>query len=102
MALTYSPNYEGVVGAQKVWQGTITFDSSYPEGGEAFSPSDIGFVEFDMVLVSQASSGDTGDVLPFWDKDTGNLRLNALVDGNEVASLSDQSAVVVNVVAYGK
>lgn len=41
MALTFSTVKRNVVGSQREWIGDVTFDSSYPTGGEAFAPSDI-------------------------------------------------------------
>jgi hypothetical protein len=52
MALTVSNTVPTVFGTQKVWQGTVGFDDSYPTGGEVFTPAGVGFVAFDRVDVA--------------------------------------------------
>lgn len=60
MALTVDPNVtartDDIWGRQKVRIATVTFDSSYPTGGESFTPADVGLSEFNLVLVSPDSS----------------------------------------------
>lgn len=48
----------------------ITFDSSYPTGGEAVTPNQLGLQAIDTVLCfpSYASSNPTGCVIPVWDQ----------------------------------
>lgn len=54
-----------VPGSRKESFGTITFDSSYPTGGEAFTPADFGLSRLDFLYVS----GATGYVAT-WDGST--------------------------------
>lgn len=65
MALTLSTDTPLIRGIQKVWEGTVTFDSSLASGGESFTPADIGFVVFDRVDVAFA-----GGYSFVWDSST--------------------------------
>lgn len=48
---------EDVWGRHKVRNVTVTFDDSYPTGGEAFAPADVGLAEFTQILISEDASG---------------------------------------------
>jgi len=41
MALTVSISRMGKIDRESIRDGTISFDSSYPTGGESFTPSDL-------------------------------------------------------------
>lgn len=59
MALTVSnvdSFSQDVWGRHRVAVVEVTFDSSYPTGGESFTPADAGMAEFSLVLVSPDSS----------------------------------------------
>ena len=102
MALSVSNTVATVRGTQKCWPGTVTFDSSYPTGGESFAPADIGFIVFDRVEV------DSTDGFVF-EYDAANEKIIAYwvdttTDGAamaEVAAATDLSAAVANVTVYG-
>jgi hypothetical protein len=51
MALTITVPDAGrtVIGNKRLTIGTIAFDSSYPTGGEAFTPEDIGLDKIDFI-----------------------------------------------------
>lgn len=51
-AITFGPE---VPGSRKEAYGTITFDSSYPTGGEAFVPAEFGLNRLDFLMVSGAN-----------------------------------------------
>lgn len=51
-----------VPGNRKEARGSVTFDSSYPTGGEAITVSDLGLTRLDWLSVS-AGNG----YLPVWD-----------------------------------
>lgn len=51
-AITIGPE---VPGSRKETYGTITFDSSYATGGEAFTPAEFGLNRLDFLLVSGAN-----------------------------------------------
>jgi len=103
MALTLSTTVPTVRGVQKVWEGTVTFDSSYPTGGESFAPSDIGFVVFDRVEVHPASGfvfeydDDNDKILAYW--------VDTSTDGAAMAEVTNASAaldtIVAKVTVYG-
>ena len=52
MALTISVPEKPFVGSKREVYATVTFDSSYATGGEAFSPTNVGLEEFLFVEVS--------------------------------------------------
>lgn len=61
-AITFGPE---VPGSRKESYGTITFDSSYPTGGEAFVPAEFGLDRLDWLQIA----GATGYVA-VWDGST--------------------------------
>lgn len=84
----------------------ITYDSSYPTGGEALAAVDLGFrvgSRLDAVqanapgglVVSYLTSSAFGGNLLIFEQDAGGPLA-------EVASASDQSAVTARVTAYGR
>lgn len=104
MALTFTKNYEGVVGDRRTWRGTVTFDSSYPTGGEAIAVSDFpGFqVEIEDVIVHSASAAT---YRPIWDETNSKLKV-FVEDGTsgieaEVADTTDLSSLTVKLQATG-
>lgn len=101
MALTFTEDYRGVVGDQRVWRGTATFDSSYVTGGELCTAADFGF----DVSINHVNVGSTDDANQrvAWVPATGALML--YVDAGTEAqegSTDDASAVVVHLEAFGK
>lgn len=50
MGLTFTKSKEGVAGDLRYWAGTITFDDSYPTGGEAITAANFGFSSTIYVL----------------------------------------------------
>lgn len=98
MALTFSRNKRSVHGDQKVWMGKVTFDSSYPTGGEAITPSDFNMSsDVDVVLVAS----NTGAEVVAWD-DANDKLLVYTADGTEATNSSDQSSVEATVIAFGR
>lgn len=102
MALTLSSDTPTIRGQQKVWEGTVTFDNSYPTGGESFTPGDAGFVSFDRVQVDSvggyvfAYDESNEKILAYW--------VDTTVDGAPMAQVSnaeDLSSVTANVTVYG-
>lgn len=92
-----------VVGASRSWRGTVTFDDSYPTGGEAIAASDFGFgLQIDHVVVH---STNTAQYRAVWDAANSKLKvfLEDATSGKEaeVADTTDISTVAVEVVAYG-
>lgn len=107
MALTKTPlqdtiTYKGPsvgLGDRKVWFGTITFDSSYPTGGELLVPADFGFdVQVDAVI---SLGSQLGNRYVAWDPSTDKLRLYTAL-GTEAGNTTDQSTIVVAVMVIGR
>lgn len=59
MALTVAMTRRVVTGDQYMVVGTIAFDSSYPTGGESFTPADLGLRTVDLMLFQQNTLGFT-------------------------------------------
>lgn len=59
MALTVAVTRRVVAGDQNIVTGTIAFDSSYPTGGESFTPADIGLRTVDLMLLQPGAIGLT-------------------------------------------
>jgi hypothetical protein len=101
VAVTWGPE---VPGNRKVVHGTVTFDSSYPTGGEAVSLADLGLSRLDW-LECLTSDG----FVPAWDGSTSAPKIelywvDTTVDGAalaEVTATTDCSAVVVRFRATG-
>lgn len=93
-----------VPGTRREVRGTVTFDSSYPTGGEAVTLAQLGLTRLDWLSV------DTTDgYVPAWDGSTTAPKIklywvDTTTDGAplaEVASTTDASAVVVRFHAVG-
>lgn len=55
LTVTKSGDWSGYMGNLRWARCTIAFDSSYPTGGESFTPADLGMKTFDVVQIQQAS-----------------------------------------------
>lgn len=105
MAVSVSVNRTDTVGRYtKYTTGTITFDSSYPTGGEALLPADVGLsskVEF--ITVSNASGYTfeydyaNNKVKAYWPT-TDSTAPNV---AKQVTNGTSLSTVVANYVAFG-
>lgn len=87
-----------VEGSRRVWRGTITFDSSYPTGGEAIAAADFGLAQLHHVQVSAV--GRAGARLVTWDNANSKLQVWTAL-GTEGGNGTDQSATIVAVTAVG-
>lgn len=85
-----------VQGDKRVFQGRITFDSSYPTGGEVLTPAEVGLTRIDHVIVT--AKGGTEVVV--WDHANSKLQIFT-ADGVEATNASNQSAVVCHVEVSG-
>jgi hypothetical protein len=105
VALSFSEVKKGVVGDLKYSITNVTFDSSYPTGGEAVTVADFGFTH-DILHLNCAPGGgivfefdDTNTkILAFWG-DNNNAADGPLV---EVPNTTDLSTKVTRVFALGK
>lgn len=76
--------------------GTITYDNSYPTGGEAITASTFGLnTLFEVILQG------TGAEVAIFDKTNSKILLYT-ADGTQAANASDQSAVVTRYLAIGR
>jgi hypothetical protein len=106
MALTISVVKKNVVGAQREIIADVTFDNSYPTGGEAFDPTDLDplaaetdVFHFVVVEMNEATIADMRHV--FYDYTNEKLIVNTAIN-TEATNASDQSAVKVRVLGrYG-
>ena len=78
MALTIdklSPNPDFVAGNKRFKFRKITFDSSYPDGGEAVTASEVGLRKIDAVIfMGQVTKTDEeGAFAVSWDYDAGKI-----------------------------
>ncbi len=96
-----------VWGRNRVAVQTITFDDSYPTGGESLTPAMVGLSQFSIVLVSVAAgTGSSGHVVQF-NYATNKLMVfieEAVAAGGalvEVGDEEDLEALVVRVLAVG-
>ncbi len=102
MALTYSNKRFGVEDNHKWVEVDVTFDDSYPTGGETVTPADIGlrniiavhrvFSVYPDGATSSATDTDAYDVKPVIT--TTSVKLAAYYNGAQVSSLADIHLVV--------
>lgn len=95
MALTATQRVATVMGNKRVVVATITFDSSYPTGGEDLTPGIVGLntVEAVMPVVNGAE-------FAVYDYPTKKLKLFT-ADGTEATNASNQSTIVVTALIFG-
>lgn len=98
MALSFSITDQTVVGDQRRVVATVTFDSSYPTGGEAVTPSNFGLQSIRNVEPAVPVAGSR---LVAWDGTNSKLKVFTAI-GTEAADTSDQSTIIAPVVVYGK
>lgn len=104
MALTFSNEEMHVLGDMRVWLVSINFDNSYPTGGEAIATSDLSGCS--SIAFAQVGSVDDATYRCTWDRTNSKLKLY-VEDGTsgieaEAANTSDQSAVNIELLVFGK
>jgi hypothetical protein len=92
-----------VFGSEKVVRGTFTFDSSYPTGGEAVTAATFGLSYLSWLQLDNISDVVTKHAR--WDRANSKIML-FIEDGTtgisaQAANASDQSAVDLNMMAFG-
>lgn len=96
MALTCVVRQNWISGDRRETITDVTFDSSYPTGGEAVTAGDLGFVtRVDHVQGNQATGGKSVAY------DATNKKLLVFTGGTEATNASDQSGVTVRLRAAG-
>lgn len=102
MGLTFTRVPEGedtFGGKNKVMTMDVTFDSSYPTGGEVISAASFGFkILFGLAVLGQ----NTAAALYTFNYDSQAGTLVALVGGSQVANTTDLSALTVRIRAFGQ
>jgi hypothetical protein len=111
MALTVAqttPQSADVWGRQRVRVVTVTFDASYPTGGESFTPANVGLSAFSVVIpsINAGVAAHAGRVVQF---DYTNNKLMVFVEEAvaaggpllEVADTTDLSTLVLRVLCIG-
>lgn len=92
------------MGRQRMVQVDITFDSSYPTGGEAVSAASLGISRLDRIDISPS-----GGYIPQWDgsRTAPKIKMywvDTTVDGSpllEVANTTDLATVTVTARVWG-
>ena len=93
-----------VPGAERFTVTTVTFDSSYQEGGEPLTPKELGLkrVTFAICVVTNGSEEATVRATdPFYTPSTEKIHLIDNATGKEVASTKNMEKVKVQVFAFG-
>lgn len=94
MALTVTNLKRNSVGNRRTVTATVTFDSSYPTGGESLTPTQIGLKTVDFM----AAEPQGGRTFPY---DHANKKLMAFASTTQVTNATDLSAVSTVVWAIG-
>lgn len=100
------PVFAEFTGQSGYVRSTIQFDTTYPAGGEVITAANVGLASIKSLQVTvNKQIGATTANYCSWDKANSKLQLfesgatgDALIETN----LADSSAVVVDVLAYGK
>jgi len=87
--------YHGLVKGQ----AEITFDSSYPTGGEAITPANLGLTAKILGIIGMAHDADANLYVLRYDID--NSKLLVENSGAQVANATDLSALTFHVEYYG-
>lgn len=104
MPLAFSTSPPQIAGTKRVVRGTVTFDSSYPTGGEAFTPASLGLTGLEQMFVQP------GTYVVNWNRSAASPLLLAYMGDNnnasdgpliEVANTTDLSALVLQFEAIG-
>lgn len=98
LAFTPYPQDNQVYGAERVRRGTVTFDNSYPTGGESYTPQLFGLTRITKVDV--AALNVAGNRLVVNDRTNSKLLLFTAL-GTQATNASDQSTIVVEVEVTG-
>lgn len=100
MALTITEVETNIFGTARAWIGDVTFDASYPTGGEPLTATDLGLVDV-FYLTGYAA----GYVLVY---DHANAKIevfqsdDAVDPLDEVGNTTDLSAVTARIFAIGR
>lgn len=96
MAVTAADVSRSILRNKRFVVSTITFDSSYPTGGEAFTASDLGLGTVDFITFAGNGANDV-----VWDRANNKLKVFVASTGVEVANATNLSTLAVDVFAVG-
>lgn len=96
MALTFIQRHNFVSGDRREAIFDVTFDNSYPTGGEAITPRDFGLTSLDYIDSNQAPGGKSVS----WDPV--NKKLLVFSGATEATNASDQSTLTIRLHATGR
>lgn len=82
MGLAFTKETDWVSGPKRHWVGKITFDSSYPTGGEALTASDFGLQVLEDLIINP-----TLGYVFHWDKT--NAKVIAYRSAGSAAALAE-------------
>ena len=103
MAIAISNTDATVFGDRKVLFATVTFDSSYPTGGEAIAATDFGgqLEQIDFIIPGAPSLDDEAINGVIWDRTNSKL---LVVDaaGAQEGNTTDLSSTTVEIMVVGK
>ena len=102
MAVSISIGDKAVLGNKRVTFSTVTFDSSYPTGGEPLTAADLGLSTVEYAVCNVNTVGGTQNVANVWyDKANSKIKVYDETPG-EASNTSDLSTLLVDVIAFGK
>lgn len=100
MALTSTLISRNVAGVQRVNVVSVTFDDSYPTGGEPVTPATFGLrARIDAIVPAGASAYGSGAYTV--DFSSPYIKAISLADGAEAGDTTDLSGLTINVLAIG-
>lgn len=97
---TPSTTQDTIIGDLRITTREVTFDSSYPTGGEPLTAANLGLT-YVSTAIATLKTAATGSVTQVW-YDIANAKLKAYTAAAEVADTTNIASVVAQVVAIGK
>lgn len=101
MAVSVSITNRDVWGSHQIREATVTFDASYPTGGETVAASDFELQEIKAVLPLSPSIDDEAVTSTLWDAANSKvlvIQQNGVQEGNA----TDLSSTTVQCLVIGK
>lgn len=94
-----------VPGNQKFTVTSVTFDSSYAEGGEPLTAAQLGLTKVDFAMCNLTNGTEASEkwvMAPFYTPSTSKIHLQDAKTGKELAKEVNCEKVTVTVVAFGR
>lgn len=96
MAVATADVSRSIIRNKRFVVATVTFDNSYPTGGEPLAASALGLASIDFLSLSGTNANTF-----VWDRANNKIKAFVRTTGAEVANATDLSAVVLDVFAVG-